>query len=69
MTFNVGDRVVIAKSSEYYGFGTFNNPSDVVGTVVSYYDEEQFEDKLFTVYVEWDNFYKNCYGDEDLINV
>lgn len=71
--FNVGDRVVIAESSEYYGEETIinDNPKDMAGTVDEIYNgfRDPSTGKHFTVMVEWDNGTKNSYDVEDLNHV
>ena len=57
--FKVGDHVKILMSSKWYGKGD-NNPSEIMGFVVTITDEK------FGVKVEWEDNTKNSYEEEDL---
>lgn len=61
--FKAGDRVRIAKSSEYYGDSSCYNPKDIIGTVNSY---RKGRIEAFTTKVDWDNGTNNSYRDADL---
>lgn len=62
-TLQTGDRVRIARSSQYYGTSLdSSNPSDIAGTVI----EERSLGSSLSVIVEWDNGTRNVYNVHDL---
>ena len=60
MGLKVGDRVKIAKTSDYYSLGTNNNPINVIGTIVE--ARTRFS-------VRWGNTWVNTYLEHDLVLV
>lgn len=64
MKFNVGDKVRIAKTSEYYyGDSTSSNPKDIEGIVT---DNDRGDGHDFPYLVTWDNGTDNSYQESDL---
>jgi len=59
MSFKVGDKVTIKRTSEYYGQG-FDNPIDEVGEIVNI-----IRGVDLGMLVRWSD-YSNCYNEEDL---
>ena len=57
--FKVGDRVKIAKSSQYYKLNTDSNPRNVVGTITYF--------SPYSITVDWDNKKSNGYMPYDLV--
>ena len=60
--FKIGDKVKIAKTSEYYRKGDYSNPCDIEGTVNNY----ELDEESHTIRVSWSNGRYNVYRPEDL---
>jgi hypothetical protein len=65
LKFKVGDRVKIAKTSEYYDRGN-DNPADVEGTVTETGRIGRISGATLDLKVKWDNGRNNSYNPEDL---
>jgi hypothetical protein len=59
----IGNRVMIAKSSEYYKRDTSNNPRGVEGTIIN----DKHPILNFKYKVQWDNGGHNSYREGDLV--
>ena len=64
----VGDRVKIAKTSEYYN-ASKNNPANVEGTITETGRIAKYDYASLDLEVKWDNGEENNYNPEDLISV
>lgn len=60
-TLKVGDKVKIAKDSEWYNSGIPENPINTVGEIY------QMSDGYLGIFVEWSNGTSNSYNPEDLV--
>jgi hypothetical protein len=55
----VGDKVMIAKNSQYYNRCTPDNPRNIIGVIIEIGD--------FIIRVIWDNGEYNTYSKKDLV--
>lgn len=67
-TFKVGDTVLIAKTSTYYGECKYANPADVLGEITSIMTSEYDGEDSYTVGVDWDTGHTNHYRIKDLVH-
>ncbi|AZV01154.1 hypothetical protein vBSdyM006_017 [Shigella phage vB_SdyM_006] len=63
--FNIGDKVLLAPGSQYFGKSD-HNPSDVKGIVIELYP--QIDEDTHFIKVQWDSGYTNTYRGEDLVS-
>ena len=63
VTFEVGDRVRIDVSSEFFNEGSPFNPIDTGGTI------NEIKDRGMPIRVQWDNSMTNTYWEDDLIHL
>ena len=67
MCFNIGDKVVISRDSEYYGENPNWNPTDsVIGTIIEIHPNDP---SLHYYSVDWGNECFNTYREEDLVDI
>ena len=64
--FNIGDKVLLAPGSEYFGKSD-HNPANIKGTVIELY--EQLDIYTHFIKVHWDTGNMNTYRGEDLVSV
>lgn len=61
----VGAKVQIKRSSKWYEGQSVHNPKDTTGCITSF-DLDAATDGDFSIRVDWDNGYSNCYRLVDL---